>query len=269
MLVDLGRNDLGRVCEPGTVKVHSFFSVERYSHVMHIVSTVTGTAARRPQRLRRGRRLLPGRHPVRRAEAAGDGDHRGAGADPARALRRHRRLPRLRRRRRHRDRHPHRAGPRRGRLRAGRRRDRGRLRAGGRGRRVPEQGARGAVRGGRRGDPGPAGGPAGRRCAGRGPAADRRRSGADRPLGRPAAGRWRPVGVAGRRPSVGRRRVAAGRWLWCRSADCLDPLVRGRPPDASRADRRRRSSSVPGAVALLGAGRRSPPWSPPAARCAG
>jgi anthranilate synthase component 1 len=43
MLVDLGRNDLGRVCEPGTVKVHGFFSVERYSHVMHLVSTVTGT----------------------------------------------------------------------------------------------------------------------------------------------------------------------------------------------------------------------------------
>ncbi|WP_214407581.1 anthranilate synthase component I [Pseudonocardia lacus] len=43
MLVDLGRNDLGRVCEPGTVKVHNFFNVERYSHVMHLVSTVTGT----------------------------------------------------------------------------------------------------------------------------------------------------------------------------------------------------------------------------------
>jgi anthranilate synthase component 1 len=43
MLVDLGRNDLGRVCEAGTVKVHNFFSVERYSHVMHLVSTVTGT----------------------------------------------------------------------------------------------------------------------------------------------------------------------------------------------------------------------------------
>lgn len=42
MLVDLGRNDLGRVCEPGSVKVHRFFDIERYSHVMHLVSTVTG-----------------------------------------------------------------------------------------------------------------------------------------------------------------------------------------------------------------------------------
>lgn len=46
MLVDLGRNDLGRVCEAGTVKVRSFFSVERYSHVMHLVSTVTGLLRR-------------------------------------------------------------------------------------------------------------------------------------------------------------------------------------------------------------------------------
>ncbi|MPZ81142.1 MAG: anthranilate synthase component I [Actinophytocola sp.] len=43
MLVDLGRNDLGRVCRPGSVHVVDFFRVERYSHVMHIVSTVTGT----------------------------------------------------------------------------------------------------------------------------------------------------------------------------------------------------------------------------------
>ncbi|MFC7550154.1 anthranilate synthase component I [Plantactinospora sp. GCM10030261] len=43
MLVDLGRNDLGRVCLPGTVEVPEFATIERYSHVMHIVSTVVGT----------------------------------------------------------------------------------------------------------------------------------------------------------------------------------------------------------------------------------
>jgi anthranilate synthase component 1 len=42
MLVDLGRNDLGRVCLPGSVEVVEFMQVERYSHVMHIVSTVVG-----------------------------------------------------------------------------------------------------------------------------------------------------------------------------------------------------------------------------------
>jgi anthranilate synthase component 1 len=42
MLVDLGRNDLGRVCKIGTVKVTELMVVERYSHVMHIVSNVQG-----------------------------------------------------------------------------------------------------------------------------------------------------------------------------------------------------------------------------------
>ncbi len=42
MLVDLGRNDLGRVCEPGSVTVDDYASVERYSHVMHLVSSVSG-----------------------------------------------------------------------------------------------------------------------------------------------------------------------------------------------------------------------------------
>lgn len=48
MLVDLGRNDLGRVCEFGSVKVLEFMRIERYSHVMHIVSEVQG-------RLRQGK----------------------------------------------------------------------------------------------------------------------------------------------------------------------------------------------------------------------
>src|SRR5258708_2383173 len=43
MLVDLGRNDLGRVCKSGSVRVPVFMTVERFSHVMHLVSSVTGT----------------------------------------------------------------------------------------------------------------------------------------------------------------------------------------------------------------------------------
>jgi anthranilate synthase component 1 len=43
MLVDLGRNDLGRVCEYGSIKVDELMVVETYSHVLHIVSQVSGT----------------------------------------------------------------------------------------------------------------------------------------------------------------------------------------------------------------------------------
>jgi anthranilate synthase component 1 len=45
MLVDLGRNDIGRVARAGTVRVASFMEVERYSHVMHLVSNVEGELA--------------------------------------------------------------------------------------------------------------------------------------------------------------------------------------------------------------------------------
>jgi len=53
MLVDLGRNDLGRVCRGGSVEVARFMEVERYSHVMHLVSEVSG-------RLRRDRDAFDG-----------------------------------------------------------------------------------------------------------------------------------------------------------------------------------------------------------------
>ena len=47
MLVDLGRNDLGRVCKFGTVKISEFMSIEKYSHVMHITSEVVGRLSAR------------------------------------------------------------------------------------------------------------------------------------------------------------------------------------------------------------------------------
>lgn len=46
MLIDLGRNDIGRICETGSVEVTDKFSIERYSHVMHIVSNVVGKIKR-------------------------------------------------------------------------------------------------------------------------------------------------------------------------------------------------------------------------------
>jgi anthranilate synthase component 1 len=51
MLVDLGRNDVGRVCRYGTVRVPQFMGLERYSHVMHLVSVVEGRLAAECDRL--------------------------------------------------------------------------------------------------------------------------------------------------------------------------------------------------------------------------
>jgi len=59
MLVDLGRNDLGRVCEYGSVKVEDFMIVENYSHVMHIVSRVTGRLRAHVRALDALRSVLP------------------------------------------------------------------------------------------------------------------------------------------------------------------------------------------------------------------
>jgi anthranilate synthase component I len=59
MLVDLGRNDLGRVCEYGSVDVEELMTVETYSHVMHIVSRVAGTLRREVGPLDALRSVLP------------------------------------------------------------------------------------------------------------------------------------------------------------------------------------------------------------------
>jgi anthranilate synthase component I len=59
MLVDLGRNDLGRVSEYGSVKVEEFMVVENYSHVMHIVSNVTGRLRQGMSSLQALRSVLP------------------------------------------------------------------------------------------------------------------------------------------------------------------------------------------------------------------
>ena len=60
MLVDLERNDLGRVCEWGSVEVNELFTIERYSHVMHLVSNVTGTLCTDRDAVDLIRALFPG-----------------------------------------------------------------------------------------------------------------------------------------------------------------------------------------------------------------
>ena len=124
MLVDLGRNDLGRVCRYGTINVPEYAVIERYSHVMHIVSQVEGEMQPGQNRVRPGARLVPGRDRQRRAEGAGDGDHLRARAGRARAVRRRGRIFFLRRFDGHLPRHPHADRPRQERLGPGRRRDR-------------------------------------------------------------------------------------------------------------------------------------------------
>ena len=144
MLVDLGRNDLGRVCTPGTVRVEDYSHIERYSHVMHLVSTVTGMLSEDHTALDAVTACFPAGTLVGRAEGAGHGADRRGGEDAPRPLRRRRRLSRLRRQRRLRDRHSHRADAGRHRLCPGGRRGRGRLQRPLRIHRGDQQGARGA-----------------------------------------------------------------------------------------------------------------------------
>ena len=75
MLVDLGRNDLGRVSETGTVELANFMDVERYSHVMHIVSTVEGELREGLTALDALAAAFPAGTVSGGAESAGDGDH--------------------------------------------------------------------------------------------------------------------------------------------------------------------------------------------------
>jgi anthranilate synthase component 1 len=86
MLLDLGRNDVGRVAEIGTVTVTDQFFIERYSHVMHIVSNVEGKLSKRHDAVDALAGRASGRHGARRAEGARDGDHRRTGEGKARAL---------------------------------------------------------------------------------------------------------------------------------------------------------------------------------------
>ncbi|MBD1807427.1 anthranilate synthase component I [Microcoleus sp. FACHB-SPT15] len=60
MLVDLERNDLGRVCEWGSVEVDELFTIERYSHVMHLVSNITATLRANCDAVDLIRALFPG-----------------------------------------------------------------------------------------------------------------------------------------------------------------------------------------------------------------
>ena len=75
MLVDLGRNDLGSVCEYGSVQVDELLQIERYSHVMHIVSNVVGRLRDDVTRSIFSRRI-PGGHGHRNAEDARHAAHR-------------------------------------------------------------------------------------------------------------------------------------------------------------------------------------------------
>ena len=141
MLVDLGRNDVGRVADSAPSQLSDVMTVERYSHVMHISTNVTG-------RLQPGKTAFDAlragparRHGQRRRQGAGHADHRRARAAPPRALRRRRRLRRFHRQHGyvHRPAHDGLQGP--DRLRSGRRRHRRRQRARHRVRGDGEQGA--------------------------------------------------------------------------------------------------------------------------------
>ena len=91
MLVDLGRNDVGRVAQYRSVQLADVMTIERYSHVMHITSNVSGQLAPGRSAFDALQACLPGGHRFRGAEGAGDGNYRRIGAASPRSLCRGRR----------------------------------------------------------------------------------------------------------------------------------------------------------------------------------
>ncbi len=86
MLVDLGRNDVGRVSQFGSVKVDRLMFVERYSHVMHIVSSIEGRLRPELTAVDALRACFPAGTLSGAPKVQGDGDYRGTGAGAARDL---------------------------------------------------------------------------------------------------------------------------------------------------------------------------------------
>ena len=80
MLVDLGRNDVGRVAEPGSVEVTDLMRVVRYSHVMHLESEVQGRLRSDKTMYDALRCAMPAGDAVRRAQDTSHGDHSRDGA---------------------------------------------------------------------------------------------------------------------------------------------------------------------------------------------
>ena len=87
MLVDLGRNDLSRVCRAGSVRVERFLEPERFSHVTHLVSEVAGALRDGVDAVRPPPRLFPRRHRFRRSEDPRDADRQRARRSSPRAVR--------------------------------------------------------------------------------------------------------------------------------------------------------------------------------------